>query len=76
MIAVDTNLLVYAHRPEMPFHECAREALTAAVGGTEDGCDQIAGAGDDLHNPPRLHLGPKAPSLIRLKRSQVGSSHP
>ena len=35
MIAIDTNLLVYAHRPEMPFHERAREVLTAAVGGTE-----------------------------------------
>ena len=35
MIAVDTNLLVYAHRPEMPFHERAREVLTEAVGGTE-----------------------------------------
>ena len=35
MIAVDTNLLVYAHRPEMPFHERAREVLAAAVSGTE-----------------------------------------
>lgn len=35
MIAIDTNLLVYAHRPEMPFHERAREVLTAAAGGTE-----------------------------------------
>ena len=35
VIAVDTNLLVYAHRPEMSFHERAREVLTEAVGGTE-----------------------------------------
>ena len=35
MIAIDTNLLVYAHRPEMPFHERAREVLTDAVGGAE-----------------------------------------
>lgn len=35
MIAIDTNLLVYAHRPEMPFHRRAREVLTAAVRGTE-----------------------------------------
>lgn len=27
MIAVDTNILVYAHRPEMPFHDRAREVL-------------------------------------------------
>ena len=35
MIAVDTNLLVYAHRPEMPFHGRAREVLAGAVGGAE-----------------------------------------
>ena len=35
MIAIDTNLLVYAHRPEMPFHQRAREVLTDAVGGSE-----------------------------------------
>ena len=35
MIAVDTNLLVYAHRPEMPFHERAREVLTAALAAPE-----------------------------------------
>ena len=28
MIAVDTNLLIYAHRPETAFHERAREVLT------------------------------------------------
>ena len=35
MIAVDTNLLVYAHRPEMPFHERARAVLADAVKGAE-----------------------------------------
>ena len=35
MIAIDTNLLVYAHRPEMPFHERARKVLADAVGGPE-----------------------------------------
>ncbi len=35
MIAIDTNILVYAHRPEMPFHERAREVLEAAVGQAE-----------------------------------------
>ena len=35
MIAVDTNLLVYAHRPEMAFHERARQVLIEAVAGTE-----------------------------------------
>lgn len=27
MIAVDTNLLVYGHRPEAPLHEAARRAI-------------------------------------------------
>ena len=35
MIAIDTNLLVYAHRREMPFHERARQVLTEATAGTE-----------------------------------------
>ena len=35
MIALDTNLLVYAHRPEMPFHERARRVLTEAVAASE-----------------------------------------
>ena len=38
MIAVDTNLLVYAHRPEMPFHEHARRVLTEAVAAPEPVC--------------------------------------
>ena len=38
MIAVDTNLLVYAHRPEMPFHERARQVLTQAIAATEPVC--------------------------------------
>lgn len=28
MIAIDTNLLVYAHRPECPLHEAARSCLS------------------------------------------------
>lgn len=31
MIAVDTNILVYAHRVEMPFHDRARDVLDAAL---------------------------------------------
>lgn len=31
MIAVDTNLLVYAHRREMPFHKRVREILNEAL---------------------------------------------
>lgn len=31
VIAVDTNILVYAHRPEMPFHARAREVLHEAL---------------------------------------------
>ncbi|MCY4214912.1 MAG: PIN domain-containing protein [Gammaproteobacteria bacterium] len=35
MIAIDTNLLVYAHRPEMPFHERVRQVMAGAVGDPE-----------------------------------------
>ena len=38
MIAVDTNLLVYAHHPEMAFHERARQVLTEAVTAPEPVC--------------------------------------
>lgn len=38
MIAVDTNLIVYAHRLEMPFNERARQVLTEAVAGPEPIC--------------------------------------
>ncbi len=32
MIAVDTNLLVYAHRTQVPEHKAARRAIEAAAG--------------------------------------------
>jgi toxin-antitoxin system PIN domain toxin len=35
VIAYDTNLLVYAHRRESPFHERARAVVTATVEGSE-----------------------------------------
>lgn len=35
MIALDTNLLVYAHRPEMPFHRRARQVLNETVASSE-----------------------------------------
>lgn len=33
MIAIDTNILVYAHRPEMPFHDLAARVLTKVAEG-------------------------------------------
>lgn len=38
MIAIDTNLLVYAHRPEMPFYERTRQVLNDAIGSAEPVC--------------------------------------
>ena len=35
MIALDTNLLVYAHRAEMPLHDRARQVLSDVLSGTE-----------------------------------------
>ncbi len=34
MIAVDTNILVYAHREDSPWHEAALQALTELAEGT------------------------------------------
>ena len=36
MIAVDTNILVYAHRGDSPFHERARSALESLANGTRE----------------------------------------
>ena len=33
MIAVDTNILVYAHRPDLPFHSAAARCLTGLAEG-------------------------------------------
>jgi hypothetical protein len=35
VIAVDTNLLVYAHRPECPSHEAAFECLSSLASGPQ-----------------------------------------
>ena len=36
MIAVDTNILVYAHRHDSPFHDAARSRMTELAEGTAD----------------------------------------
>ena len=36
MIAVDTNILVYAHRSDSPFHERARSALESLANGPRE----------------------------------------
>ncbi|MFZ4758066.1 MAG: type II toxin-antitoxin system VapC family toxin [Burkholderiaceae bacterium] len=36
MIAVDTNILVYAHRSDSPFHDRARSALESLANGTRE----------------------------------------
>jgi toxin-antitoxin system PIN domain toxin len=36
VIAVDTNILVYAHRGDSPFHERARSALESLANGTRE----------------------------------------
>lgn len=36
MIAVDTNILVYAHRTDSPFHARARAALESLAGGARE----------------------------------------
>ncbi len=36
MIAVDTNILVYAHRTDSPFHERARSAIESLAAGARE----------------------------------------
>lgn len=36
MIAVDTNILVYAHRADSPFHDRARSALESLAAGAQE----------------------------------------
>jgi toxin-antitoxin system PIN domain toxin len=36
VIAVDTNVLIYAHRDDSPFHERARSALESLANGTRE----------------------------------------
>jgi uncharacterized protein len=38
MIAVDTNILVYAHRTDVPFHRKASETITTLAEGTKPWC--------------------------------------
>ena len=60
MIAVDTNLLVYAHRPELPFHDRARQVLTEAVAASEPVCVPW----------------PNATSFLRWSRTPISSGIP
>ena len=70
MIAVDTNLLVYAHRPEMPFHERTRDVLTAAAGGREP----VSVPWPCVHeflaivSNPRIFRDPTTGRFVRLDR--------
>lgn len=38
MIAIDTNLLVYAHRADNPYHEAARAVITGVAEGPATWC--------------------------------------
>ena len=57
MIAVDTNLLVYAHRTQVPEHKAARKAMRRQPGSP---------AGGVLHSPAFSSSG--ASSRIRRRR--------
>ncbi len=71
MIAIDTNLLVYAHRSEMPFHERARQVLNEAIGGTEPVCIPWPCAHEFLGvvSNPRIF---KEPTPIALALQVIG----
>ncbi|MFQ5738919.1 MAG: TA system VapC family ribonuclease toxin [Acidobacteriota bacterium] len=56
MIAVDTNILVYAHREEMSKHGAARDRLTRLAEGAERWCIPVFCMGEFLRilTHPRL----------------------
>ena len=83
MIALDTNLLVYAHRPEMPFHERARQVLTEAVAAPEPVCVPWPCAHEFLAvvSDPRIFRDPTPMDVAldavrRLLASLAGASPP
>ena len=63
MIAVDTNVLVYAHREELPKHRRARERLTALAEGSARWAIPVFCLGEFLRviTHPRLFDPPHAP---------------
>ena len=67
MIAVDTNILVYAHRAESPLHEGALEALTALAEGDEPWGIPVQVVGEFLRvvTHPRIFTPPSSTSDAR-----------
>ncbi len=69
MIAVDTNLLVYAHRQDNPFHASARQAITRLA----EGRASWAIPWPCLHEflaivtHPRIYSPPSTPSQAALQ---------
>ena len=76
MIALDTNVLVYAHRAEMPLHDRARRVLTELAEGAQDWSIPW----HCLHEffavvtSPRLFVPPSTPAqAIRQVDAWIGS---
>lgn len=71
MTALDTNILVYAHRPEMPFHKQAKEF----VGSLAEGREPWALPWPAIHeflavvSHPRIFVNPTAISEALLQVS-------
>ncbi len=74
MIAIDTNLLVYAHRPEMPFYERTRHVLNDAIAEVEPVCVPWPCAHEFLGvvSNPRIF---KEPTPIDLALEVIGHIH-
>jgi toxin-antitoxin system PIN domain toxin len=71
LIAYDTNLLVYAHRSESPFHDRARRCVKASA----EGAEAWALAWPCLHEFLGIVTNPKifkTPTPIELALKQVG----
>lgn len=78
MIAIDTNILVYAHREDSPHHDRASELLRELVRGTR----QVAVPWPCLHEflavvtHPRMYAPPSTMSIaLRAVESLAGASN-
>ena len=66
MIAIDTNLLVYAHRQGAPQHEAAREAIRAALNDPRGWGICLPSVTEfwSIVTHPTIPGGPSSPSVV------------
>ena len=77
MIALDTNILVYAHRGEMPQHAVARRVVTEALAGSEPVglCWQVLHEFVAIVTNPKV-FRPPTPADVALDQIEDWASSP